>query len=60
MTTEHGEPTKVRMVFSSYDAEEGFDLNIEPEGMSYNFPPEREVVIEFRGGSDAVPDRSCT
>lgn len=37
------------MVFSSYHKEEGFDLNIEPEGMSYNFPPEREVVLEFRG-----------
>ncbi|MFG2039060.1 hypothetical protein [Dactylosporangium sp. NPDC048998] len=37
VTSEGREPATVRMVFSSYYEEQGFDLNIEPEGTSYNF-----------------------
>ncbi|WP_432830585.1 hypothetical protein [Dactylosporangium sp. CA-092794] len=41
--------TVVRMLVSSYDEDKGFDLSVEPEGMSYAFPPERQIVFLFRG-----------
>ncbi|MFG2039941.1 hypothetical protein [Dactylosporangium sp. NPDC048998] len=32
---------------SSYDEDKRFDLCVEPEGMSYTFPPERQIVLLF-------------
>lgn len=46
---DNGSVTVIRMAINGYGNEQGFDLLIEPEGETFNLPPEREMVLEFRG-----------
>ncbi|MET7395496.1 hypothetical protein ABZS66_18605 [Dactylosporangium sp. NPDC005572] len=52
VTSDRGEPSVVRMSISGH-GEADFSLAVEPEGMTYYFPPEQALILLFRG-SDAM------
>ncbi|MET7399762.1 hypothetical protein ABZS66_40490 [Dactylosporangium sp. NPDC005572] len=57
MGSDHDEPTVVRMLVSG-GGEADFWLMVEPEGMTYDVPPEQATVLLFRG-SDAMDFEVC-